>query len=193
MNKIFKTLIFLGLIFSLVECNPTKKNIVITQKKSKESIVLRMESKYNTVFGIKFPQKLEFENKSLSNKSFVMVNYQYEDSLTKWRNLGIELYTDELERISNNKKKIISSKTKLSYILYTRHFIDSTSSTQAQFKTFIKKMLSQNKDTLHIGTVKEFKKTHKELFEKLTKNDSISIQFLEGKKLGERVTVPVKW
>ena len=54
-------------------------------------------------------------------------------------------------------------------------------------------MLVENKDTLHIGTVDEFKKRHKALFEKLTNGDSISIQFLDGKKLGERITVPVEW
>ena len=37
-------------------------------------------------------------------------------------------------------------------------------------------MLAQNKDTLHIGTVQEFKKKHKKLFELFTKNDSLSIQ-----------------
>ncbi len=73
------------------------------------------------------------------------------------------------------------------------HFLDSTKSIQQQFKPYIEKILKENKDTLHIGTVAEFKKKHKELFEKLTKNDSISIQFLDGKKLGERITVPVEW
>lgn len=54
-------------------------------------------------------------------------------------------------------------------------------------------MLAEKKDTLLIGTVTEFKIKHKELFERLTKNDSISIQFLDGKKLRKRVTVPVEW
>lgn len=54
-------------------------------------------------------------------------------------------------------------------------------------------MLAENKDTLHIGTVREFKKRHENLFKYLTKNDSISIRFLEGKSLGKRLTIPVKW
>lgn len=57
-------------------------------------------------------------------------------------------------------------------------------------------MLSLKKDTLHIGTVDEFKQTYKELFESLTKNDSISIQLLDSSTksgLGKRIAVPVKW
>ncbi len=54
-------------------------------------------------------------------------------------------------------------------------------------------MLAENKDTLHIGTVKEFKQKHTALFHKLTKGDSISIQFLDNNKLEERITVPVEW
>ncbi|MFL0083373.1 hypothetical protein V2665_10375 [Tenacibaculum maritimum] len=54
-------------------------------------------------------------------------------------------------------------------------------------------MLTTNKDTLHIGTVTEFRQKHPKLFQQLTKDDRISIQFLEGKKLGKPISIPVTW
>ena len=90
-------------------------------------------------------------------------------------------------------KKVIKSSDTISFVSFTSHFINNEDSIQQQFKPYIEQMLKENKDTLHVGTVSEFKQNHKELFEKLTKNDSISIQFLDGKKLGERITVPVEW
>lgn len=196
MNQLIKFLLLSLLSFSFIKCNPSKEQIVVNQKGTKKSVILRLTLKDSSVFGVQFSNKLELENNSLFVESFIAVDYMYNDSLTDWRNLGIELYkidNQKLNRISNNKKKILLGKSSLEYIYYTRHFVDSAKTTQQQFKSYIEKMLAEEKDTLHIGTVAEFKKRHKALFEKLTKGDSLSIQFLDGKKLGERITVPVEW
>jgi hypothetical protein len=196
MNNLLKMLLPIILSILLFSCNNLKKSIKINELNNTNPIILKLSASDSTIIVSKFPNKIEIKNISYSKESFIMIDYFYNDSLTKWRNLGIELYeidNQKLKRISNNKKKTIPSKENLEYIVYTRHFVDSTKSTQQQFKPYIKKMLAENKDTLHIGTVKEFKKNHGELFKALTKGDSISIQFLDGKKLGERVTVPVVW
>ena len=196
MNKLSKILIYFSLIFLASNCDSIKRNIIINQKKTTTTIIIKSSLKDSIIYNIKIPNRLKIKNKSLLNESFIMIEYLYKDSLSNWANRNIELYKvkgKKLERISNNKKKTIPSNESLEYIYYTRHFIDSTKSIQEQFKPYIEKMLAENKDTLHIGTVDEFKQKHKELFKKLTKNDSISIQFLDGKKLGERITVPVAW
>lgn len=147
-----------------------------------------------TILSVKMPNKLELNNDSYFKKTFIEFDYHYNEKESRWRNLGIEMYNlSDFKNTPTQGKKTILGNKKLAYIYYTRHFLDSTKSIQQQFKPYIEKMLAQNKDTLHIGTVSEFKQRHKVLFEKLTKNDSISIQFLDGKKLGERITVPVAW
>ena len=196
MNRLRNTVIFFFLVSIIIGCNPISKSIKINQFESRNKVILRLSRLDSMILGVKFPKKIQIKNNSQSNESFIMIDYLYEDSLTKWRNLGIELYKKEkkgLKRISNNKKKTISSTYNLEYIFYTRHFIDSSKIIQDQLKPYMHRMFSENKDTLHINTVNEFKQKHKELFEKLTKNDSISIQFLNGKELGERITVPVEW
>ena len=118
-----------------------------------------------------------------------MIDYKYSN---EEGGVSLELFLNN-QKISNNTKKNLVPKTELKYSSYTRHFTDSTNSTQIQLDQYKNQMLAQNKDTLHIGTVSEFKAKHPILFEKLTKNDSISVRLLEDGKLGKRITVPVKW
>ncbi|MCD9611695.1 hypothetical protein LVK02_12030 [Tenacibaculum maritimum] len=94
-------------------------------------------------------------------------------------------------RISNNLKKNINLNEAIVFESLTRHFIDTSTSIQTKLKPYLKKMLTTNKDTLHIGTVTEFRQKHPKLFQQLTKDDRVSIQFLEGKKLGKPISIPV--
>ncbi|WP_234859056.1 hypothetical protein [Aquimarina aquimarini] len=195
MNKVFKILTLIVLCFIFLKCKNIKEAISIKQIEIKKPIITRLTLEDTTILNIKFPNKLIIKNNSFTNKAFVKIEYEY-NNIPYDRDYGISLFkksNKSLKSISTTGKKIIPSKKSLEYIYYTRHFVDSARSIQEQFKPYIEKMLSENKDTLHIGTVKEFKAKHAELFNKLTKNDSISIQFLDGKELGERITVPVKW
>ena len=57
-------------------------------------------------------------------------------------------------------------------------------------------MIHLKKDTLHIGTVKEFKEKHRELLNKVTNEDSISIRFIDKNTkygLSKPISIPVNW
>ncbi len=57
-------------------------------------------------------------------------------------------------------------------------------------------MITLNQDSLILGTAYEFKKKHDQLFENLTKNDSISIRFIDSnneKSLGKTIKIPVEY
>jgi hypothetical protein len=154
-----------------------------------------LNRRHKKIIGIKFPQKINIKNNSSKRAFFVKIGYEY-NSVSKEKAYGISLFKkngNSLIELSNNKKKEITAFSNKEFIFYTRHFVDSVLSIQEEFKPYIERMLAENKDTLHIGTVSDFKKKHKKLFEKLTKNDSIYIRFLEKKKLGKRITVPVNW
>lgn len=196
MNKPHKILIFLSLAALISNCNSSKRSLTINQKRTDKTIVIKSSLENKIIYSFKIPNRLEIKNNAFLSKSFITINYLYKDSLSNWANRNIELYrinNEKLKRISNNKKKTIPSKGSIDFIYYTRHFIDSSTTTQKQFKSYTEMMLAENKDTLHIGTVTEFKQKHRELFEKLTKGDSISIHFLNNGKLGEKITVPVEW
>ncbi|PID68990.1 MAG: hypothetical protein CR968_00200 [Flavobacteriia bacterium] len=195
MNKFLIKFLLLSL-FILVQCKSVNHKVSITQRKVSQKVIIRTASdNKNSIIRIQFPNEIILKNNSLRKRDLLTINYIY-NNIPSNRNLNLGLYTRKngtLMRVRNNKKKIIPSKDSLNFVFYSRHFVDSTKSTQKQFKPYVEKMLGLDKDTLHIGTVSEFKQKHEELFEKLTKGDSISIQFLDGKKLGERITVPVKW
>ncbi|CAA0237802.1 conserved hypothetical protein [Tenacibaculum maritimum] len=196
MNNSYKALKFFTLILLIISCNSTKRNIILHQKTTKKPIIIRASLEDSTIYEIKLPNRLKITNKALFAKSFIMINYLYQDSLSKWADRNIQLFriNDEtLITISNNKRKTIAGRESLEFIYYTRHFLNPSKSTQQQFKPYLKKMLTTNKDTLHIGTVTEFRQKHPKLFQQLTKNDRISIQFLEGKKLGKPISLPVTW
>lgn len=182
-------------LFFLVACTTIKDSIKITQKETVFPVYALLSSDTKRIVRLCFPNEIKIENTSSNKKSFIKINYEYNSIANSIGNF-IRLYKEKnnsLEKISNNKKKTIFPKENKDFIFYTVHYIDTSSLFRNELKYYNEKMLQENKDTLHIGTVSEFKTKHKELFEKLTKNDSISIQFLDGKKLGERIIIPVKW
>jgi hypothetical protein len=193
MNKFIKIFVTL-LIFT--QCKSIGNSVKITQREVSNHIIIRTASNNdNRIITVQFPKEIVLTNNSLIGREFIAINYEYNNTPSN-RNLNLGLFTNEngvLKRIRNNKKKILPSKESLNFIFYSRHFVDSTKSTQLQFKPYLEKMLIENKDTLHIGTVSEFKTKHKELFKKLTNKDSISIQFLDNGKLGERINIPIEW
>lgn len=191
MNKV------IGILFILlfVNCKGSKESIQIIQKTTDYPITLRISPKYKKIIGIKFPQRIEIKNNSVVKESFIKIDYEY-NSIPKERSYGITLYTENnniLTKVSNNKKKDIAPYGNLEFILYSRHFVDSSATIQNELKPYVARMLQLNQDTLTIGSLSEFKTKHAKLLTRLTQNDSISIRFFVDEKLGKRLSVPVKW
>ncbi|REH54963.1 hypothetical protein C7448_102496 [Tenacibaculum gallaicum] len=191
MNKI----VLILTCYLLIGCEVSKKTIELSQSSTEYPVIIRLSKKFKKVISIKLPLKVDLINNSNKDEEFIKIKYNY-NSIPIGRDYGIMLFEykeKSISRTSNNSKKEVLSYNNKEYLIYSRHFVDSTKSIQQQFKPYVAKMLAENKDTLHIGRVTEFKKNHAALFKKLTKGDSISIQFLDDGKFGERVTVPVEW
>jgi len=145
------------------------------------------------IWAISFPINMNLDCSKSKNNSFRNYSYKYGNNL---KGKEMKLYSvenGEFIKQDFSKIKILKKNKKNKFLIISKHFIDTTKLNSIYLKSYVEKMLKENKDTLHIGTVSEFKTKHKVLFEKLTKNDSLSIQFLDGKKLGKKVTVPVEW
>ncbi|CAL2104599.1 hypothetical protein [Tenacibaculum sp. 190130A14a] len=184
------TFIFFG-------CKSVDEKINFSHQKINSNIIIRSASdNKNSIIRIQFPSKLTLTNNSkICDIDFLVLEYKYAN-IASTKNYNIAYYTEnkgKLTRVKNNKKKTISPNTSIDYIVHTRHYVDSSRATQKHFEPYVDRMLKENKDTLHIGTVTEFKQKHKDLFEMLTKNDSISIQLLDNGKFGKRITVPIEW
>ncbi|MDE1208242.1 hypothetical protein [Tenacibaculum larymnensis] len=181
--------VFVTLIF--IACSSNKK---VSSFKPSSPVIVMMSKPHKKVYRIDIPFGIKIKNSSPSKLSFVTINYNY--FLNK-KGIGEDLFiyndAEELVEIENNQIMSISPFLTNKYIIYSRYQIDSSEVTQKELKPYILKMLKNNLDTFRIKSVLEFKKKHAALFEKLTKGDSISIQFLDNGKLGEYVTVPAKW
>ena len=183
------------LLFLFTTCIVLKESIKITQKECDLPVYAILSDDTKRVVRLCYPKEISIKNNSLTKKSFIKISYHY-NSITNSIGDFLYLYKKEnniLKEISNNNKKVILPKKSQKFIFYTVHYINKNIFFLDQFKSYQKKMIAENKDTLHIGTVAAFKRKHNEVFEKLTKGDSISVQFLRGSKLGGRITVPVVW
>ena len=195
MNKLYRIPIIVLLLLS--SCKSNKKAIELNLLQSESFVVLKFNKEYKKIIKIQLPVNVTITNNSINKRVFNSIKYQYND----YRDgigtlLCIKSNNNNLIRLKNNRNIELKPYSKNEYIIYSTHRLDSVSSIQQQFQPYIEKMLQLDQDTLHIGTVTEFKKKHKELFNRLTKNDSISIRFLDKSTksgLGERITVPVEW
>ncbi|CAA0237699.1 conserved exported hypothetical protein [Tenacibaculum maritimum] len=180
------------IVFLFLYCCQTAhhNSINITLEKSSKQIIIRNNLKEQKLTYFKIPFKIKIRNNTYHKISFKKIKYKYSNNPEE--SLGLMLFKNNT-RISNNLKKNINLNEAIVFESLTRHFIDTSTSIQTKLKPYLKKMLSTNKDTLHIGTVTEFRQKHPKLFQQLTKDDRVSIQFLEGKKLGKPISIPVTW
>ena len=148
-------------------------------------IIARYNKKYKKIYRLNIPIKVKISSNDYKNA--FNIDYKY---IPFQKGIGIDLYDLEENEITNKRIDLLKNNE---FIVYTWFRIDSSFTIQKKFQNQIRKAVIENKDTLHIGTVSEFKAKHPILFEKLTKNDSISVRLLEDGKLGKRITVPVKW
>ena len=187
MSKV-SILIFFVLIF-LFGCNSKKNLIELTQLNSSYPIILYMNKEYKEIVRIKLPLKIRLQNNSYSTKEYASIKYKYHPYK---KGIGNPIYVEnrnKLKRVKQSKKKEIGAYKSKEYILYSRHRVDTSNSIQSQFSSYIKEMISLNQDTLTIGTIQQFKKSHRELLNILTEKDSVSINIWKDKD----VTIPISW
>ncbi len=187
----------MSILFLLLCCSSNHESLEVIQETTDYPITLRLSPKYKKIIGIKFPQRIKIKNRTIKRIAFVKIDYEY-NSIPKKRSYGISLFKEEsgyLKKISNNKKKEIAPYNEREYVFYTRHFIDTISSIQNVLKPYITKMIELNQDTLSIGTISEFKRSHNDLLKILTKNDSISIRLIDKNTksgLSKSFSYPIK-
>ncbi len=188
MSKLINYTILSVLQLSLLGCN---NEIVLHKTDSNKPVVVRMNKKIQKLNGIYFPFNLTIENTTFSGKLFGKIIYVYS---FRAKGAGVVLYNEDTE-ISNYKPKIVPRNSSQRYQVYSRHMFDTTRLINEDLKPYLEKMIELNQDTLHIGTVAEFKKNHAELFKMLTENDTISIRYLknENSGLGERIARLANW
>ncbi|MCV6630946.1 MAG: hypothetical protein OIF50_13930, partial [Flavobacteriaceae bacterium] len=117
------------------------------------------------------PGKLTISNNTYNTIVCRRLHYIY-DSIIDMPSKNFKVFKDGKRIILSNYMDI-DKKRNIFFNYYTRHAIFRLP--QDQLDSYTEEMQSKNQDTLHIGTIEEFKKKHPGFLEKLTKHDSIQI------------------
>ena len=186
---------YITILMFVIGCKSTNKTIEIEQLNVDYPIVLLMNNEHREIRLIEFPLKLKLYNSILSKKTYSSIKYNYEPFD---KGIGIPVYIEKngkLKSIEQGVFKSINPYETKEYIIYTRHYVDTSETTQQQLKPYVAKMLNLSQDTLAIGTVQEFKQKHGALLKQLTAGDSIYLRVLNAERNGyERgVKIPVQF
>jgi len=194
----FKLIIFLVITMIFISCNGNQQNhIEINQKNTELPIIFRLaKDNNNRIITMQLPVEFAIKNSNFKEITFLRMYYNYNNiPINRKGGFGISLFKRKngmLCKVKNSKIRL-KGNTVLDYVCYSSHFIDSIQSVKLHL--YVKEMDISNKDTLSIS-ISEIRMKNGDLFESLTQNDSISIQFLNSSTksgLGERIAVPVNW
>ena len=187
-----KTKISLFLIVLLfINCKSTEEAIQIEQLETILPVIIQYDSKKQRVWSIDFPIEVEINNKSFKKKIFTQYDYYY---YNEFKGKALRVYEDAngiLQQKSRAEKKHIVPFSSKTFILYSRHFIDTNRVTQLVFNSYVDKMMSFNQDTLAVGSISKFKTKHPKLVQQLLTKDSISFWFLTP-DIKDRYAVDIK-
>ncbi|WP_348721691.1 hypothetical protein [Tenacibaculum sp. 190130A14a] len=143
-----------------------------------------------TISVVSFPIAISIINNSSSDKHFLMFGYKYGR-----KGNPINMYINKSEKLirqSVSSKKSLSSNSTQKYLIYTKHFVDTTRFNRNYFSEVIEELKVKNKDTIHIKNISKFKTKFNNLYDYLIKNDSLYIQLLDNNNQNKRITTPIK-
>lgn len=200
MKIIIKSALYLFMSSMVFTCGNTKRDIAINQSEATDYPVIigtyKDDLAKNYIGYIRIPNKIEIKNTSYVNQYLNKIYYYCNSSFVRRKDAYLQLYTigkDSLIPTSNYKRRIVRGKERLDYLYYVSHHLDTVKTIQHHFKPYLKQMILEDKDTLHIGSFSQFKKKHQVLLNQLTENDTISVRFQTGhskKTYKQKVVIP---
>lgn len=178
-------LILIANIFQIA-CSQNKESISVEQIPSNYSTILRADLDKKNILSVRFYLEFNITNNTNEEINVSFPEYIYNKKYTRDSYLGwvksIPIYSnqnDTLEHIFSNKEIIglekLENKPKR-YVFLTAHEPKQDSLAQSLFSIYLEKMKSENKDTLHIGTISELKAKNSPIL-KMLEGDSLILSF----------------
>lgn len=100
--------------------------------------------------------------------------------LGRWCNV-VGKINDNLIYFSHHNVNVLSTIPR-EYVVYTRHYdIDTSERVQNLFASYVSRMKTEGKDTLHIETISQLKQTNPDLVYGFLQRDSIELDFFYNK------------
>ena len=172
--------VFSGIILSSFQYNAN--SVLVEQIESNFPIVIRYDSIKDYIFRIQFPLMFKVCNMSNNSKHMGHISYYYKDikyalSYEQGWNYNLLINKEkngELLTPYRRGRIVIDSLSNENFVFHTGHSIRYEDSIlQSVFRPFISQIKNTGKDTLHIGTIQEFKKKYPEIINLLLQDDSI--------------------
>ena len=170
------------MILFLYGCTINKDSIRIEQKDSNYQIVVIANDSVDKIILMNchlayYVQKTVLRKVKIYNPS------QYENSdysyyKGEWSGRVLEVDTNGIPEIMelSDERRILSRK-KNQYLVKTINAIDSSFAVQQIFRAYLERMRAEGKDTLHIGSIQQLKRTNPDLINNLLQRDSIEFVF----------------
>ncbi|WP_165024388.1 hypothetical protein [Dysgonomonas sp. ZJ279] len=202
----------LVIVSLFLSCNSSKsklEGVQIQQINSDYPVIVRVDMTNNKIFRIEFPFEFEFTNLSKIKRRISAVDYFYNKNNQRntdgsW-NSSIWVYQINNENLidrgvggSSSDIPSICDPNSQRILVYPSHLIDTTQTTQEILRSYLKQIkargITQEKDTLSIGTFNEFKKMHPELTKILLEGDSISFNISNNEnQMDTLIVLPIRY
>ncbi|QKX05101.1 hypothetical protein HN014_09275 [Aquimarina sp. TRL1] len=184
MTKLIKILF---LFFFLYGCKTGISELIIKQNDNQENVIVNYSSNMNQFWAINIPIKIEIENTFQNQIKLVDHKYLYNNKGTFSKVYEIIGH----KNIKPIKEPVIGSGANKSFIIYSKHFIDTI-----KFKKeyFSKRGNLKLESDYHINDILEFKREYTALATSILKKDTIKLTFFDTKTDNFFVKrIPVKW
>jgi hypothetical protein len=192
--------------FTSCSYKPDEDAVKIKQIETDQQIYIRCDSTYSRIVKIHFPLAFELKNSSIKNRKVRRVDYyycgeygkSYLNSISRGWSATYMVYQridSVLVKVEYDYKKrdAINRFQSQEFIVYTQHYVDTSSARQSLFSSYsLGEMKRLKQVTLDIGTMQELARDHPKITETFLKGDSIS--FSTSEKLIETfIYLPVEY
>jgi len=184
MRKLIFSLILIVSVFHTA-CSQNKEPISVEQIPSNYSTILYANLEDSIIKGVRFYLTFDIANNTNEEVSISFPEYIYNKKYTRDSYLG---WIRSIHMYFNHKGKLkpifgkdmdgfeMLEKKPKEYVFTTFHSPIKDPSVQSMFSTYLERMKAENKDTLHIGTIRELKAKNSPIVQ-LLEGDSIIISF----------------
>lgn len=191
-------LFFIFSIVSVVSSNAQNRGeVFVEQVESKYSTILFAFEEYRAMT-VKFYLTFDVTNNTNEKISIGLSEYIYKGTFLRGFYEGLRTlipmyYCDKgmLESLLRKDERRELDNSSKQYVFTTLHVIDKKELSKPLFSKYLDKMKSENKDTLHIGTISQLKRENSPLL-KLLEGDSIVISFSRNNLYMDPIPVKLK-
>lgn len=176
-----KVIIIYLICLLLGSCCQSEKKTSINQVSTNQMVFLNYSKKMNTIWAINVPFKIEIKNGTSSRIQLVGYEYMYGNKMKGTFSKMYEFIDTQLKEINLKTEGIDPLKSK-QYIVYSKHFVDTSQYNNDYFARYIKPLKTNNSKKITVGSIEEFKLHYSKCSNSLYKNDSLKFNYYDTDK-----------